>query len=217
MKIKTDIIIFDLDGTLVDSSKDIAWSANKTLEEMGYKVRSYGEIKSSIGWGIHHLMKQLLPHAGDEELLTSREYFLKHYGNHLHVDTCFFDGVEETINGFLDKGIKLSIATNKPIGLTEELLASMGVRDKFEVVLGGDSVTQKKPHPEPVHKILEALGGDPATTAFVGDSPVDCQSAAAAGVCSIGAVYGFRGRAELEDAKANYLIEKFNDLEEIIE
>lgn len=217
MKIDTDIIIFDLDGTLVDSSEDIAWSANKTLEEMGYSPRGFEEIKASIGWGIHHLMKQLLPDADEGELLTSREYFLKHYGSHIHVDTDYFDGVRETINGFLEKGIKLAIATNKPIGLTEELLTSMGERDKYEVVLGGDSVENKKPHPEPVHKILDALGGVPEKTIFVGDSPVDCHSARAAGATSVGAVYGFRGREELEEAKADYLIDKFSELNDIIE
>ena len=217
MKIDTDIIIFDLDGTLVDSSEDIAWSANKTLEDMGYEPRGFEEIKASIGWGIHHLMKQLIPHAGEKELLTAREYFLKHYGNHIHVDTRYFDGVEKTINGFIEKGIKLAIATNKPIALTEELLKSMGERDKFDVVLGGDSVERKKPHPEPVHKILDALGGDPGKTVFVGDSPVDCHSARAGGAHSVGAVYGFRGREELVKAEADYLIDSFSELDDIID
>lgn len=217
MKIDTDIIIFDLDGTLVDSSKDIAWSANKTLEEMGHKPRGFEEIKSSIGWGIHHLMKQLMPMAGKAELRTAREIFLRHYGSHLHVDTCYFDGVASTIDGFLEKGINLAIATNKPIGLTEELLASMGVRDDFKVVLGGDSVRNKKPHPEPALRIIKELDGTPEKTFFVGDSPVDCHSANTAGAHSVGAVYGFRGRDELVDAKADYLIEKFVELEEIID
>lgn len=217
MKIKTDIIIFDLDGTLVDSSKDIAWSANRTLEEMGHVSRTYEEIKSSIGWGIAHLMNELIPGSTEHELHKARNIFLRHYGSHLHVDTDYFEGVRETIDGFLEKGIKLTIATNKPIDLTEELLASMGERHKYEVVLGGDSVENKKPHPEPVHKILDALNGVPSSTVFVGDSPVDCHSANSAGATSVGAVYGFRGRAELVEAKADYLIDKFVELNDIIE
>jgi len=216
MKTQADIIIFDLDGTLVDSSKDMAWAVDRTFEEIGIEKQSFEKIKSAIGWGVTNFIKELVPQITPEDLDHGRRTFLRIYGERIHVDTHYYDGVEELLEKFLSEGKKLAIATNKHIGMTEDLLQSMGERHKFSIVLGADSVENRKPHPEAPLRIIKELGGDPRRTVFVGDSSLDMASGKGAGTVTVGAVYGYRGREDLEGASPDYLIDSFSELRGII-
>ncbi len=214
---KKDLLIFDLDGTLIDSSDDIAWSANRTLEYMGYRERPLESIKEHIGWGVKNLLEKLMPQESNERIEEARRKFLEYYGGHLIVATRLYPGVMDTLRYFRDRKKHMAVVTNKPEALTHGIIEGLGLERFFDVVVGGDTVGNKKPHPEPVIKVLDRLGIPPDRAVFVGDSPVDCQSACAAGVDVVGVAYGFRGREELEGAGCGIIIDTFPELKGMIE
>jgi phosphoglycolate phosphatase len=209
---KKELLIFDLDGTLIDSSADIAWVANETLKSLGRPEMTGGQIRARIGWGIKMLLQQLLPNISEAGLDEARKIFLEYYEKHLVVETRFYDGVAETIEGFARQGKRMAIVTNKPFNLTMGILKELDLDGHFKAVLGGDSLPVRKPDPAPLIHVMAALGVTPEDTAFVGDSRVDVEAGKGAGVFTIGAAYGFRGREELETAGADIIIEGFSEL-----
>lgn len=208
---KTDLIIFDLDGTLVDSSEDIAWAANKMLSDMGLEELSYQAVKERIGWGVKMLLQKILPEEKHNLLDEARAIFMRYYAGHLLVKTRPYPGVIEALEHFKNK--KLAIATNKPLVLTEKILDGLNISGYFQKVIGGDGVQNKKPAPEAVEIILKEFKIAPRKAVFIGDSRIDIEAGKKAGVITVGAAYGFRGRQELEEAGADAIIE---DIKEII-
>lgn len=213
---ETELLIFDFDGTLIDSSEDIAWSVNRTLERLGMETLPHGIIHGYIGWGVKMLLEQALPVESHHLLDEARTIFLDIYGGHLTVKTRLYPGVRETLTHFQRVGKKMAVVTNKPFVLTREIVDTLSLAPFFTPVLGGDSVRNKKPHPESVETVMRELSVSPAKTYFIGDSRIDIETGRAAGIATIGAAYGFRGRRELEEAGADYIIESFCDLQEII-
>lgn len=214
---KRDLLIFDLDGTLVDSSQDIAVAANRTLETLGYNPLDIDTVKESIGWGVKMLLEGLMPDEPDERIDEARRVFLNYYGERLTEHTVTYPGVMEAMEEFTRRGKTMAIVTNKPVGLAVRLLDELDMSRFFSMVLGGDSLKNKKPHPEPIEKVLSELSTAPAASVYVGDSPVDCQAGRGAGVYTIGVTYGFRSRGELEEACFDVLIDDFSSLGELID
>jgi len=224
---RPELVIFDLDGTLIDSSDDIAWAANKTLSELGMPEMSHTEIKARIGWGVRFLLERLLPSGTkqDEEGVTedyedllerARGVFLRHYGKNLTKKTRPYQGGVETLDYLMRLNKKMAVVTNKPIDFTLQILEELRLADYFEVVLGGDSLPNRKPHPEPLYEVMERLGKVPSVSLMVGDSSIDCEAARAAGVGVIGAAYGFRGREGLEGQGCAMVIDSISELKGII-
>ncbi len=213
---KCDLIIFDLDGTLIDSSGDIAWAAKRTLESMGYGPLDTGTVKASIGSGVVSLLSSLMPGEGPESIERARRAFLELYSTRLTVETRLYEGVEETLGFFREKGKLMAIVTNKPIGLTNGIVGALKIGGFFKMVLGGDSLVTKKPRPEPVLKVLGELDSTASGAVFVGDSAIDCEAGRNAGVRTIGAAYGFRGTEELERAGCEFIINTFAELREVL-
>ena len=212
----SELIIFDLDGTLIDSSDDIAWAANRTLVYMGYNEMDLDAIKEGIGWGVKTLLQKLMPQEGTERIDEARVKFLEYYWDHLTVNTILYPGVRETIDYFKDHDKKMAIVTNKPIKFTEKILNELALKDFFLMVLGGDSLMNRKPDPEPVEKVISTLGVTKGKTVFVGDSKVDGETGKRAGIFTIGVEYGFRGRKELEEAGFDVIISEFPELTRIL-
>lgn len=215
-KIDTDLLIFDLDGTLIDSSEDIAWSANRTLVAMGLHEMDESEIIGHIGWGVKPLLEKLMPGESEERIMEAREKFLELYGGHLVVRTSIYPGVLDTLAFFERAGKKMAVVTNKPAGLADRILELIDMKRYFLMVLGGDSLMNKKPHPEPVEKVIRELGAVPSRTVVIGDSPVDCEAGKAAGAYTVGAAYGFRGRGELKEAGCDRIVEAFEELKDVL-
>ena len=207
---RTELIIFDLDGTLIDSSEDIAWAVNKTLRQMGLEELSYQAIKDRIGWGVKMLLQRVLPENKQNLLEEARVIFMEYYSNHILVKTKLYNGAVNVLEHFKSK--KLAIATNKPLNLTEQILDGLSISGYFKKVVGGDGVQNKKPAPEALEIILRKLNTSPKATVFAGDSKIDIEAGKQAGVITIGAAYGFRGRQELEDAGADMIIEDIKEL-----
>jgi len=216
IKKKRELLIFDLDGTLIDSSEDIAWSVNRTLERLGFEPLTYSVILSYIGWGVKMLLNQALPDDSKQLLDEAKGIFLDLYGRHLTIKTRPYPGVEETLHALHGRGLKMAIVTNKPISFTREILDALSLTPLFTPVLGGDSVRRKKPDPESAETVLRAHDISPARALFIGDSRIDIETGKAAGTATIGAAYGFRGRGELEDAGADSIIDTFNELNDLI-
>jgi phosphoglycolate phosphatase len=158
----------------------------------------------------------MMPGEEPRRIDEARETFLRYYGGHLTVDTHLYTGVIETLEYLNGKNKKMALVTNKPIGLTERIIEEFDMKGFFKIILGGDSLERKKPHPEPILKVMECLEGDPEKTVFVGDSAVDCETGQRAGVVTIGAAYGFRGKEELESAGCEIILDKIVELIEIV-
>lgn len=205
-----ELIIFDLDGTLIDSSEDIAWAVNKTLKQMRFEELSYQAIKERIGWGVKMLLQKALPEEKHNLLEEARAIFMGYYSSHLLVRTRLYPGAAEVLQHFKDK--KIAIATNKPLNLTEKILDELNILIYFRKVIGGDGVQNKKPAPEAIEIILKELNVLPKEAVFIGDSMIDIEAGKKAGVITIGAAYGFRGRQELEEAGADVVIEDIKEL-----
>lgn len=215
-RIIADCIIFDLDGTLIDSSGDIAWAANRTLESFGYPAMTVEEVKGHIGWGIRPLLEKLMPGEPPLRIEDARGVFLEFYGSHLVVQTLLYPGVVDTLRHFKSVDKRMAVVTNKPEGLSMRILDELGLAGYFAVVLGGDTVANKKPHPEPVERALSKAGAEPSRSVMVGDSPVDCEAGRAAGLSTIGVSYGFRGAEELKGAGCDIIINSFAELKDVL-
>lgn len=213
---ETDLILFDLDGTLVDSSDDIAWAANQTLLSMGHREMDMEAIKEGIGWGVKVLLQRLIPDEGPEGIDRAREKFLEYYWHHLIVKTTLYPGVRETLDYLQRMNKMMAVVTNKPIKFTERVLEELSLSGFFRMVLGGDSLANRKPHPEPVEKVITTLRIPKERTVFVGDSSIDCETGKRAGIVTIGVEYGFRGREELERAGFDVIIREFQELKSIL-
>ncbi len=211
-----ELIIFDLDGTLIDSSEDIAACANKTLKAMGHKELGLDEIKQGIGWGVKMLFERLMPGESPPAIDEARRIFLGFYGDAPAVKTYAYPGVTETLRHFRRNGKKMAIVTNKPHGLANRILCELDLSGSFELVVGGDSFENKKPHPEPLERVMKALNAAPEASVIVGDSPVDCESGKKAGMSTIGVSYGFRGAGELIEAGCDVIVDGFPVLKEIL-
>ncbi len=216
MKMDKELIIFDLDGTLIDSSSDIAWVTNRLLSETGRDEMDEDDIKACIGWGVKMLLEQVMPGESPEAIDKARLRFLQIYDHHLVVDTTLYEGVLDALRIFKEKGKTLAIVSNKPVRLTEDILCEFGIREHFGCVLGGDSMKVRKPSPEPLIHVMKELSCTPEASVMVGDSPVDCEAGKAAGTATIGALYGFRPEEELRRAAPDILVKDFNELTRIL-
>ncbi len=199
---KIELVIFDLDGTLVDSGGDIAWAANKTLSKLGCATMGVEHIKSCIGWGVDSLLERLLTDDGTigdvaGVLPRAREIFLGFYEARLFVETLPYPGVVDVLKHLKQKNIPMAIVTNKPLYLTGPILDGLDIAHYFQMVVGGDSFENKKPHPEPLLAVLKELEVSPDKALYVGDSTIDCEAGKGAGITTLGAGWGFRGRGEL--------------------
>lgn len=209
-----DLIVFDFDGTLIDSSRDLTLSVNHTLHVLGYAPLPESLVLQYVGNGVEPLLQQTLRRFGSNRVKEARSTFLKHYEKHLLDHTDLFPGVLETLAHFKKK--KMAVLTNKPFRLTEKILKGLGIASFFSVVVGGDSLDVKKPDPGGLQCILRQLRIEPSKAMIVGDNPVDVQTGRAAETLTCGVTYGFSPESEVKRSAPDYLIPKITDLRKII-
>lgn len=184
-------IIFDLDGTLVDSAPDIHAAANRMLEEQGQPPLPLTVIKSFIGNGVAVLVARVKAHchlAAPHEALLER--FMHHYNAEPVTLTRLYPNVAESLAALADSGHRLGLCTNKPAAPARHILESFGIAGHFAALVGGDSLPQRKPDPAPLRAALSDLGGGPAL--FVGDSEVDAETAEASALPFVLFTLGYR-------------------------
>ncbi len=187
------LVIFDLDGTLIDSRLDLAHAVNATRAETGRGPLAHELVFSYVGNGAPVLIRRAMgPDASDEEVRSALEFFLDYYRKHAVDYTELYPGVRESIDRLREAGVPMAVLTNKPVRISKAILDHFGLLNAMFAVYGGNSFEHKKPHPIGVETLRVEAGAAPGETWMVGDSYVDVQTARNAGVSSCGVTYGFQ-------------------------
>jgi len=213
-------ILFDLDGTLVDSLPDLCRALNLLLEEERRRPLTDSEIRPMVGDGAARLVERALAAtgglaAGDLPVMTRR--FLIFYEDGVADQTRPYPGVVETLTALRDRGFAMAVCTNKPHRPSVEILAALGLREFFPAVVGGDSIDgARKPDPRMVIAALEAVGAPLGRALFVGDSANDVGAARAAGLPVAIVTYGY-ARGPVSELGADALIDRFSDLPAVVD
>ena len=207
-----DLIIFDLDGTLINSKEDIANSVNYMLSELGLNRLKNETIYSYVGKGVPRLVERALSKANLEKFDKALSLFKEHYSEHLMDITTLYPNVIDTLNHYKSK--KKAVVTNKDERYTFPILNALDISDYFEVVLCGDSMNNKKPHPEPINSVIDKLKIDKRQSVIVGDGNADITAGKNAEIFTCGVTYGFGSKEELESANADIIIEDIIDLKD---
>jgi len=204
------LVVFDLDGTLADTKKDLALSVNAMREHMGLGPLSLEAVTSYVGHGVTVLMKQALgDQARDGEVEKGLTFFLDYYAHHLLDNTVAYPGVREALEGLGNR--KLAILTNKPTGFSREIIAGLGLASYFVEIYGGDSFPLKKPDPVGIETLMSRLSIPAEKALMVGDSDTDVLTGRNAGTWTCGVTYGF-GPQALEEACPDLLLDNLRDL-----
>jgi phosphoglycolate phosphatase len=220
----TRLIIFDLDGTLLNTLDDLANSANSVLQKNGFPTYEIDAYKYFVGNGVEMLIRRALPKEVSKEVYTKiLNEFMEYYEIHKTVKTAPYSGIIETLEKLQEKGILLTVATNKPHELLPDLMRLYFPTIKWAAVFGNRKDVPIKPHPQIVYDILDATGCRGAAChvstdniLYIGDTAVDMQTAKNAGIPKVGVLWGFRTKEELVQAHADYIIEKPYELLTII-
>lgn len=213
---KYDTVIFDLDGTLLDTLEDLADSVNYALARYGYPGRDIDEIKNFVGNGVARLMELAIPGGTENpQYKMCLADFRSHYSGNMRHKTKAYKGIMELLRQLSGEGCKMAIVSNKYDKAVKGLCQAY-FKEYIKVAIGESKNISKKPAPDSVLKALEELGSSADKAVFVGDSEVDVKTAKNAGVICIGVTWGFRGRDVLEREGANYIIDKPDELLEII-
>jgi len=211
-----DLLIFDLDGTLIDSKMDLAQAVNATRANLGLPPLDLEQVNSYVGNGAPTLIRKALgPDFSDEEIKKALEYFLQYYRGHLLAHTMLYGGMKECLDQFQANGVKMAVLTNKPVRISIEILKGLGVADHFFRVYGGNSFEQKKPDPVGVEALIAEAGVPKERTMFVGDSSVDVKTARNAGVKVCGVTYGFQPET-LNDDPPDFLVDRPDQLADVV-
>ncbi len=193
------LVVFDLDGTLVDSKRDLADAANALIAERGGRPLTDDQIAGMVGEGAALLVRRVLRAAGvDPDLRGALARFLELYDERLLVHTGAYDGIADLLAALAPR-VPMAVLTNKPTRATERILSGLGLRDRFRDVIGGDTPLGRKPDPTGLLELISRAGATPETTWLVGDSRVDLETARRAGVRVCLARYGFGYRFDADD------------------
>lgn len=187
-------ILFDLDGTLVDSAPDLAGAANQLLAHHGRPALPYATLRRVAGSGARGMVGAgfgLAP--GDAGYPALRDAFLALYAQRLLQDSAVFDGVLPLLAGIEVAGTRWGVVTNKALALADPLLAGVGLRERAAVLVGGDSTPHTKPHPAPLLHAAAGLGVAPGGCVYIGDDARDIQAGRAAGMRTVAAAWGYLG------------------------
>ena len=211
------LVIFDLDGTLLNTLDDLADAANHAMTEMGYPVHPVESFRYFVGNGVPKLMERCLPEGerSPERISEALNIFSEYYSKHSTDKTRPYDGITELLDALREKGVKTAVASNKTDSFTVELVKKF-FGERFDFIRGGLPDVPKKPAPDIVFGIMSALGAEAYSTYFAGDSNVDIMTAANAGVTSIGCLWGFRSKEELISAGAVHIAESPEEIYDII-
>ncbi|MEP6885069.1 MAG: phosphoglycolate phosphatase [Gammaproteobacteria bacterium] len=189
-------IFFDLDGTLLDTAPDMVGALNMLRSEHRRAPLPYEEVRSAVSHGAARVVKIGFPDVMPSQAAALQQRFLEIYRGALSRDTRLFPGMERVLDALAGRGLKSGIITNKPAWLTEPLLEEMGLSARFDCVVSGDTLAERKPHPLPLLHAAALAGVAPGECVYVGDAERDVQAAHAAGMRALIADYGYLGADE---------------------
>ena len=210
------LIIYDLDGVLVDTSDAICISFNAALEDAGEKPCSDEEIRAMIGVPLDEMYRRVLPRERgglvEKCFLRYREVFMDISVKHARI----LEGVEETLSHFEEEGLQQCLATNKSAPEAEKILIHLGIDGFFDLIVGYDDVSSPKPSPEMILLALDAMGVEPNEAILIEDSPTGLAAGKGAGVFTVAVATGFYDAGVLADSKPDYIIDEITSLREIV-
>lgn len=208
------LVIFDLDGTLLNTIADLATATNQALQHYGYPTHEVEAYRFFVGNGINKLFERALPETErtEENILKIRSQFVPYYDTHNADLSRPYPGIPELLRTLQQKGIKIAVASNKYQAATRKLIAHYFPEINFVEVLGQREGIPAKPDPSILNEIKTKAGVDEKEILYAGDSNVDMQTAHNAGVTAVGVAWGFRPRTELEALHPAYIIEKAEEL-----
>ena len=215
---KYEAVIFDLDGTLLNTLGDLADTVNSGLSSMGFPMHTMASYKYFVGEGREMLARKTLPEAHRDQAMVDRlvEYINVEYGRRWRRNTRPYADIPELLDALAEIHIKMAILSNKPHDFAEAMVSSLLAKWNFECIIGASPDMPRKPDPSVALRIAESMKIDPALCIFTGDSDIDMKTATAAGMLAAGALWGFRTREELLEGGARELLEHPLDLLRIL-
>jgi phosphoglycolate phosphatase len=217
MPARFDLLILDLDGTLVDSETILVGLVNETLVVHGHAAAPPREVAASIGLPLHEVFRRVLPDVGAaaiEPLCAS--YRRRANAPEFVRQFRLYPGVKATLSALRDAGTRLVIATSKGRATTVDILRHCQIYETVDEVIGGDCVSRGKPHPEMVERARQLFPAVAARTVMIGDTSYDIEMGQAAGVATCAATYGMHAAASLQALRPSFLIERFEQLRPIV-
>jgi len=214
------LILFDLDGTLVDSVPDLAWCGNAMLEQLGMPPRDLAAARAWVGNGVERFVKRFI--SGDmdgepEAAVFNRglEIFNRLYADNVSRRSVVYPGVGEALQKFSGMEIHLACVTNKPEPFTSDLIAAMGLAPLFELVVAGNTTSRKKPDPMPLHYAADHFGLEYAACLMVGDSSNDVSAARAAGFSVVCVPYGYNHGICISESSPDLIVDSLEQLADL--
>lgn len=210
--------IFDLDGTLCDSVESIAWSGNQMLADLGMRQASLEDYKIFVGDGVDVLMRRLLRFGGDEEgrrFDEAKRRYMEYFQEGCLYNVKAYPGVPETLEALKKQGAKLAVLSNKPHGNTKDVIEKVFGPGFFDLVQGQSELFPRKPAPDGALYLAGQFGAAPGECLYVGDTGTDMKTGRAAGMYTVGVLWGFRDREELERDGADCVIADARELVDI--
>lgn len=213
------LVIFDLDGTLLNTIADLAAATNYALQACGYPTHDTDAYRFFVGNGINKLFERALPEGtrSKENVLKIRSLFVPYYNEHNADLSRPYPGIENLLETLQEKGYMLAVASNKYHEATQKLIKQYFPHINFLAILGQRENIPAKPDPQVVYEIMEKAGVKRNEVVYIGDSSVDMQTGANAGVTTIGVCWGFRPRAELEAYNPSLIAEQAEDILHFLE
>ncbi len=215
MKKKIDLFIFDLDGTLIDSRKDLANAVNHTRKQYQMDELDLMTVVSHIGYGAKNLIAKSFPELEPKELAKALEIFKKYYEGHCVDETTVYDGIADVLKYFESKA--MAVVSNKPSPFTKKILRKKKLDFYFKLILGEESYPKRKPDPAPLLYVMEKLGGKPETSCMVGDWITDVEAGKRAGMVTVGCLYGIGNQRELREFTPDYLVDSILELKDLFQ
>jgi len=206
-----ELLIFDLDGTLIDSKRDLADSVNAMRVHLGEPLLADETVYSYVGNGAPVLVRRALPGRDEEEIERGLRFFLDYYRDHMLDATTLYPGVREGLDELLAADVKMAVLTNKPVRFSEHLIKGLGLDGHFFRIYGGNSFEEKKPHPKGIELLMEEVQTGREQTIMVGDSAVDVMTARNAQVRACGVTWGFQP-GTFAEAPPDFTIDEMSEL-----
>lgn len=208
------LVIFDLDGTLVNSIADLGSACNFALEQMGFPTHSKSVYSSLVGNGISKLIERALPEDARRQRVIEamRTRFVEYYNEHLWDETTPYPGISELLDELSSRGVKVAVASNKYQSAATAIVEHFFPEIKWAAIMGQRDMVPLKPDPSVVFNVLLECPTPKADVLYVGDSGVDMQTAYRACVESVGVTWGFRTRSELVAAHADHIVSDPNEI-----
>lgn len=207
-------VLFDLDGTLLDSIPDLSEACHRMMVELGRAPHSIDTIRTFVGKGMLNLVRRCLAEHGtasDAEMAAAVEAFRRHYAEVNGLATTIYEGVVPALEALQAHGVAMACVTNKPAAFTGPLLERMGIAGYFGATVSGDTLAEKKPHPAPLIHACELLGVTVAESLMIGDSANDAEAARAAGMRVLLVTYGYSEGMPVDSIECDGLLSSLVD------